>query len=355
MAEESCCTCARNLSDISPEYDEKTEKPVQQDRRLNCCPFCQISSDPTPLPQGLRDPPAYSPPASPRPAHVPPAHSQYVEELPAYSSLDPQESPCGKGTESEYAADDVLHFINPAHDTISSLALRYAVPAHALRKKNNLYADHLLAARKAILIPGEYYSGGVSLSPEPVDGEEEEIRKSKIRRWMVICKVSDYDIALLYLGQAQYDLDRAVETYLADEKWEREHPLESSSKSKPTSKRTRRKFAAERTAYSKQHMREEELARYRKEVVAAAGITHVDLGEFVDGLSDVESKSEAQKAEYVATIDEAADSQLNHHQTNLNAIPVLITDPGPATTTPPSLSQSQPPTQLPSHIWIGLP
>ena len=88
-------------------------------------------------------------------------------------------------------ADDVLHFLDPAHDTISSLALRYAVPPNALRTKNNLYADHLLAARKTILIPGEFYKGGVSLSPQPIDGEEEEIRKSKIRRWMVICKVSE--------------------------------------------------------------------------------------------------------------------------------------------------------------------
>lgn len=34
-----------------------------------------------------------------------------------------------------------------------------------------------------------------------------------------------YDIALLYLEQAQYDLDAAVNTYLMDELWEKEHPL----------------------------------------------------------------------------------------------------------------------------------
>ena len=37
MADEACCTCASLLSVISPEYDEKTEKPVAQDRRLDCC------------------------------------------------------------------------------------------------------------------------------------------------------------------------------------------------------------------------------------------------------------------------------------------------------------------------------
>ncbi|KAL8865786.1 MAG: hypothetical protein Q9174_006696, partial [Haloplaca sp. 1 TL-2023] len=143
------------------------------------------------------------------------------------------------------SADDVLHFLNPAHDTISSLALRYAVPANALRKKNNLFADHLLAARKAILIPGEFYKGGVSLSPQPIDGEEEELRKSKIRRWMVACKVSDYDIAVLYCTQAKYDLDAAIEAFMADEKWEREHPMQSSSKNPPKTDRSRRKYGLE--------------------------------------------------------------------------------------------------------------
>lgn len=51
-----------------------------------------------------------------------------------------------------------------------------------------------------------------------------------------------YDIALLYLNQANYDVDSAVEAYLSDEKWEREHPMESSSKGKPASSRTRRKI-----------------------------------------------------------------------------------------------------------------
>lgn len=37
MVEESCCTCARLLASILPDYDEKTEKPVAQDRRLECC------------------------------------------------------------------------------------------------------------------------------------------------------------------------------------------------------------------------------------------------------------------------------------------------------------------------------
>jgi hypothetical protein len=55
-----------------------------------------------------------------------------------------------------------------------------------------------LLARRTVLIPGEYYKGGVSLSPRPVEGEEEEARKGKIRRWMVACKVAEW--VFLFLG-----------------------------------------------------------------------------------------------------------------------------------------------------------
>ena len=65
------------------------------------------------------------------------------------------------------------------------------MPQDALRRKNGLFADHLLAARRTILIPGDFYKGGVSLSPEPLEGEEEEIRKAKVRRWMIACKVAE--------------------------------------------------------------------------------------------------------------------------------------------------------------------
>ncbi|KAL8656722.1 MAG: hypothetical protein Q9210_000063 [Variospora velana] len=172
------------------------------------------------------------------------ATSTHTEEPPVYSSLDAPQIYIEKGEYGKETPDDVLHFINPTQDSISSLALRYSVPSVALRKRNNLYADQLLAARKTLLIPGEYYQGP-SLSPEPIDGEAEEMRKAKIRRWMVTCKVSDYDIALLYLDQAQYDVDSAVESYLSDEKWEREHPLTSSSKGKSAPSRSRRKFGTQ--------------------------------------------------------------------------------------------------------------
>ena len=43
-----------------------------------------------------------------------------------------------------------------------------------------------------------------------------------------------YDIAVLYLQQSDYNLGLAVEAYLADEKWEKEHPLERASNGRKT-------------------------------------------------------------------------------------------------------------------------
>lgn len=251
---EACCTCATLLSSIPPTYDEKTEKPTQYERRLECCgraicarcitdnprfatycPFCQISIVPTPLPQGLRDPPAYSPPTGVQADDEPPPYS-------AHNSSQPLPVKA-KGEDGE-DAPDVLHFVDPNHDSIASLTLRYGVPADALRRTNGLYADHLLSARRTVLIPGEYCKGGVSLSPRPIEGEEEEIRKGKVRKFMVACKVSEYDVALLYLQQADYHLDQAMAAYKSDERWEKEHPLEAARKGKAKASQTssRRKW-----------------------------------------------------------------------------------------------------------------
>lgn len=51
-----------------------------------------------------------------------------------------------------------------------------------------------------------------------------------------------YDIALLYLAQAGYDLDNAIQAYLADEQWEMDHPINKSSRGKLNQSTRRRKF-----------------------------------------------------------------------------------------------------------------
>lgn len=51
-----------------------------------------------------------------------------------------------------------------------------------------------------------------------------------------------YNVALLYLQQAQYSLDAAIEAYRADEKWEKDHPIELSSEGKVKHKAGKWKF-----------------------------------------------------------------------------------------------------------------
>jgi hypothetical protein len=119
------------------------------------------------------------------------------DEPPPYAATNPLQPPPEKGATYQETAPDVLHFVDPNNDTIASLSLRYGVPAEALQKTNSLYASHLLAARRTVLIPGEYYKGGVSLSPRPLEGEEEEMRKMKLRKFMVNCKVAEYVLPLV--------------------------------------------------------------------------------------------------------------------------------------------------------------
>jgi hypothetical protein len=190
MIPSECCICASSPKDLY--LDEKSGQPSVEMRQFQCCnriicpiciykqprlgqycPYCQSTGSSL----KLIDETNYTEPKSSV------ATALYVSQNQAnrWKTRDPE-----KNGED---APDVLHFVDPANDTIDLLSIRYGVPAAVLRKTNNIYADHLLAARKTILISGEYYKGGVSLSPQPPDGEEMDVRKSKIRRFMVNCKV----------------------------------------------------------------------------------------------------------------------------------------------------------------------
>jgi hypothetical protein len=190
--DEACCTCACLLMNVLPAYDEKSEKPNALDRRLDCCgriicgscihknrrfatyckiyprpkhfliltirgPFCQISTTPSPLPQGLHDPPAYTPPSSSsKPSPLLQEPPSYTDELPSYSSLAQGHTPPPEKSSQSQPAEDVLHFLDHEHDSLASLSLRYGVPISALRRANNITSDHLLLARRTVIIPGEF-------------------------------------------------------------------------------------------------------------------------------------------------------------------------------------------------------
>ena len=199
--DDSCATCAQRYD--SP-LDPASEKPLLAGRHLECCgrsicarclnqnkryetycPYCQISTEPSSLPQGLRDPPAYTSldervSVSTVDKDELPAYSQHPSAFPSLSEKQDHDEP----------APDVLHFLTP-DDSIQSLSLAYGVPANILRKTNNVFSDNLIQGRRTVLIPGGYYKGGVSLSPKPLESEEEELKKQKVRRWMVGCKVAE--------------------------------------------------------------------------------------------------------------------------------------------------------------------
>lgn len=158
-------------------------------------PFCQISTNPSPLPQGLREPPTYISSSKPSTNQndLPPS---YADELPSYASLTNLQTPPNEKSSNNQPADDVLHFLDHEQDSLTSLSLSYGVPIPVLRRANNITSDHLLRARRTVIIPGEYYKLGASLSPRPIEGEEEERRKAIVRRWMVACKVSEYVVRL---------------------------------------------------------------------------------------------------------------------------------------------------------------
>lgn len=230
MSIDTCCTCATLLTDTKVPYSEESEKPILFQRTLECCdriicascqyhnprfqtycPFCQISSGENSIPAtGLRLPPAYSGGEEDRKRlkdDLPPAYAT-ATMISTASNPPPQ-------------TKDTVHYLS-RDDSIQSVSLAYQVPAPILRSHNGIFDDHLLAARKWILIPQTHYRGPpLSTPPDP----EEEERKNKVRRWMVATKCPEYNIATLYLRDNNYDLNQAVDVYISDEQWDKDHPI----------------------------------------------------------------------------------------------------------------------------------
>lgn len=193
MLTTECCICANSPTDLF--LDEKSGQPSAGMRQFQCCRrvICPICLDKQPR---LEE---YCPYCQDTGSPVRTFEGASAFGLSSLLTDSSGESPTRPHTlqqkiqDPEKAEDtpDVLHFVDPANDTINLLSIRYGVPSAVLRKTNGIYADHLLAARRTIIISGEYYKGGVSLSPRPIDGEEMEIKKNKIRRFMVACKVAE--------------------------------------------------------------------------------------------------------------------------------------------------------------------
>lgn len=81
----------------------------------------------------------------------------------------------------------------------------YKVPIQEIRRANNLFgSDNLIHARHFILIPGYH---GPSLSNEPEETEEVEIRKVALKRFQLVSKCVDYKMATIYMESSNWDIE----------------------------------------------------------------------------------------------------------------------------------------------------
>lgn len=69
--------------------------------------------------------------------------------------------------------------------------------------------------------------------------------EGKANTWLV----RRYDVALLYLEQANYDLELAIDVYKDDERWEKENPLQGKGKGKAKTRSEvgRRRFTGQKS------------------------------------------------------------------------------------------------------------
>ena len=194
---------------------------------------------------GNEEPPPYTPILGPVPSHTPPpAPRPHHATLDIHNHTSPQEPPSyetavtqpahlggvdGESSSSVRSTEDVIHYLSP-EDSIQILSIAYGVPTAVLKSHNALHSDHLLSARRIVKIPASHYQGP-SLSPNPLESQEEVERKSKIRKLMVQCKVSEYKVAVMYLEEFKWDLEKAIAKVEEDDRWEKEHPINGSSAS----------------------------------------------------------------------------------------------------------------------------
>ena len=81
----------------------------------------------------------------------------------------------------------------------------YKVPVQEIRRANNVFGnDGLLHARRFVLIPG--YKGP-SLSNEPEESEEVEMRKVALKRFQLVSKCVDYKMATVYMESSNWDIE----------------------------------------------------------------------------------------------------------------------------------------------------
>jgi len=84
----------------------------------------------------------------------------------------------------------------------------YKTSIQDIRRANSLFGnDNLLHARHYVLIPGYQ---GPSLSSEPEEDEELEMRKVALKRFQLISKCVDYKMATIYMESSGWDIEKVI-------------------------------------------------------------------------------------------------------------------------------------------------
>jgi len=88
------------------------------------------------------------------------------------------------------------------------LSLLYKISAQEIRRANNVFGnDNLIHARHYVLIPGYH---GPSLSCEPEEFEEVEVRKIALKRFQLLSKCVDYKMATIYMESSGWDIEMVI-------------------------------------------------------------------------------------------------------------------------------------------------
>lgn len=167
-------------SNIPISYGPLTYK--SNPRLAEYCPRCQVryTDDPCKTPFSPTPPSYESPPAYEWSPHWTP------------SQTNPKEGGC-------------IHYVRQ-RDTLNGLSLIYKIPLQEIRRANSLFGnDNLLHARHYVLIPGYH---GPSLSSEPEETEEVEIRKVALKRFQLLSKCVDYKMAVIYMESSGWDIEK---------------------------------------------------------------------------------------------------------------------------------------------------
>ena len=203
------CFVPRGYSSFSIVFADLLQaKPRLEDY----CPRCQLryTDDPSKTP--------FSP--------VPPS---YESLLPPYSL-----SPHPNVPLQDSKGPGCIHYLRH-NDTLIGLSLMYKIPLQDIRRANNLFGnDNLMHARHYVFIPGY---NGPSLSREPEEPEEVEIRKIALKRFQLISKCVDYKMATIYMENSGWNIEAAVEKYNDDIAWEKAHPVRDGKQKSRTTRR----------------------------------------------------------------------------------------------------------------------